>query len=318
MRAPDFWRHDGAAVRLLAPAAALYAGAGRLRWALTRPWRAPVPVVCVGNVVAGGAGKTPVALALARRLAARGRAVHVLGRGYGGCQRGPLRVDPGRHDARAVGDEALLLARAAPAWIARDRRAGVAAAAAAGAALVILDDGFQDPAVVKDLSLLVIDGGYRFGNGRVIPAGPLREPVARALARADALVVIDGDGTPAGFAGAVLRASIEPAADLDDLAGAPVFAFAGIGRPEKFFAMLRRLGVTLDATRAFPDHHVYTVDQIMTLVEDAARLGARPVTTEKDWVRLPEDARVMVTPVPVTLRWHDEAALDHLLARPSP
>jgi tetraacyldisaccharide 4'-kinase len=209
----------------------------------------------------------------------------------------------------------LLLARAAPTWVARDRRAGVAAAAQAGADIVVLDDGFQDPAVAKDLSLLVIDGTYRFGNGRVIPAGPLREPVGRALARADALVVIDGDGAPAGFAGTVLRASIEPVPDLADVAGGPLLAFAGIGRPDKFFSMLRRLGANLVATHPFPDHHVYSVDQIMTLVEHAARLGARPVTTEKDWVRLPEEARLMVTPIPVTLRWQDETALDRLLDR---
>lgn len=317
MRAPEFWARDGVATRLLAPFGAAYAAAGRLRWATTTPWRAPIPVVCVGNAVAGGAGKTPVALDLAGRLAARGRAVHLLGRGYRGRLAGPVRVDPARHAARDVGDEALLLARAAPTWVARDRRAGVAAAHAAGADLVVLDDGFQDPAVAKALALLVVDGAYGYGNGRVMPAGPLREPLGRALARADAVVII-GDGEADAGDRPMLRARLEPAIDLFDLAVGPVFAFAGIGRPAKFFAMLRRLGLTVAGTRAFPDHHAYTVDETMDVVETAHRLGARPVTTEKDLVRLPDDARLMVMAIPVALAWDDAAALDRLLDRVAP
>ncbi len=174
MRAPEFWQSDGALARLLAPLGAAYGLAGRLRRARARPAACGVPVVCIGNLVAGGAGKTPVALAVAGRLQDQGRAVQLLTRGYGGRARGPLRVEPGRQGAAEVGDEALLLAARAPTWVARDRAAGAAAAVAAGAEVLVMDDGFQNPALAKDLSLLVVDGASGFGNGRVMPAGPAR------------------------------------------------------------------------------------------------------------------------------------------------
>lgn len=318
MRTPEFWYGDGVLARLLAPFGWLYALAGALRWRLARRAHAPVPVIVVGNAVAGGAGKTPVAIAVARNLAARGVAVHLLARGYGGRLHGPARVDPGL-GVRDVGDEALLLARVAPTWIARDRRAGVAAAVASGAAAVVLDDGLQDPSLAWDLALLVVDGAQGFGNGRVIPAGPLREPAARALARADASVLVGPDDAGLGRSLAssgkpVLLGALEPTIELFDLADRPVLAFAGIGRPAKFFAMLRRLGLQVAATESFADHHVYDEDEVMRLVERAARLGARPVTTEKDAVRLPADAHLMVRTVPVAFVWDDTAALDRLLA----
>lgn len=320
MRTPDFWASDGPLARLLAPFGAGYALAGAVRWRLVRPWRPSARIVCVGNAVAGGAGKTPVAIALARRLALRGGAVHIVASGYRGATRGPTRVDLERHDARAVGDEALLLARAAPTWVARDRRAGVAAAIDAGATMIVLDDGLQDPAVVKDLALMVVDGGQGFGNGRVIPAGPLREPWARCAERADAFVVIGPDETGSArrlerTRKPVLGARLEPTIELFELADRAVLAFAGIGQPAKFFAMLRRLGLRVVAARPFPDHHRYDEDTIMRLVEEAVALGARPVTTEKDFVRLPEDARRLVTAIPVELAWEDEAELDRVLAR---
>jgi tetraacyldisaccharide 4'-kinase len=314
MRAPEFWDRDGRLARALAPTGWAFAFAGRLRRALARPWRAPVRVLCVGNAVAGGAGKTPVVIDLARRLTARGRAVHILGTGYSGRERGPLRVDPKIHDARAVGDEALLLARACPTWIARDRRAGIAAAAAAGASVVLLDDGHQDSRIVKDASLPVIDADYWLGNGRVVPAGPLREPWRRALARASAIALI-GEATPgvAEWGGPVLRGRLEPAIDLFDVAARPVLAFAGIGRPAKFFAMLDRLGLRVVERHAFPDHHVFDEDTVMRLVEAAAAKGATPVTTEKDFVRLREEARFMITPIPVAVVWADEALVESWL-----
>src|SRR5437764_3262739 len=197
MRAPEFWHEPpGLAANLLAPVGAAWDIAARLRRAVARPYRAPLPVVCVGNLVAGGSGKTPIVLSLAGMLREAGIAVHIVTRGYGGDLAGPVRVDPGRHDAIAVGDEALLLAAQAPCWVARDRAAGIAAAAEAGAAIVLLDDGFQNPSVAKDLSLVVVDSEYGFGNGRVMPAGPLREPVAPGLARADAIVLIGDAPAP--------------------------------------------------------------------------------------------------------------------------
>lgn len=317
MRAPEFWRRDGLAPTLLAPLAWGFEAAGRARRSIVRPVRAPVPVVCVGNLVAGGAGKTPVAIGVGARLAERGRSIHFLTRGYGGRARGPLRVDPTRHTARDVGDEALLLAAIAPTWVARDRPAGANAAAAAGAGVVVMDDGFQNPAIAKDLSLVVIDSGYGFGNGRVIPAGPLREGVAGGLARADAVVLVGASGRDERLAAydlPVLHAEVEPAPGSEALAARPVLAFAGIARPEKFFATLGGMGCRLVGRHAYPDHHRYTADEIMRLCEAAHEKGATPVTTEKDYVRLPEEARPMVEVLRVRLVWSEPAALDRLLA----
>jgi tetraacyldisaccharide 4'-kinase len=319
VRAPDYWRRRTVTPFVLMPAAWLTALAGALRQRLVRPWRAPVPVVCAGNLVAGGAGKTPLALALGDRLKASGVAVHFLTRGYGGREAGPLRVEPQRHTFREVGDEALLLARLAPTWVARDRRRGAAAAAAAGADLLVMDDGFQNPSLEKDLSFVAIDGGYGFGNRLVLPAGPLREPVARGLARADAAVMIGADRAelrgrlPRNLP--VLEAQLVPGPEGELLAGRSLVAFAGIGRPDKFFQTLNALGAELVEAVPFPDHHVYKPDDIMWLAEIAATLGTRPVTTLKDFVRLPEEAKPMIDTLSVTLEFTDEAALDALLAR---
>ena len=319
VRAPDFWRSDGPISAALTPLAALYTAGGVLRRALVEPRRAAVPVICVGNLVAGGAGKTPVALSLARELRVHHRIdAHLLAKGYGGRERGPLRVDPATHDAAAVGDEALLLAAAAPTWVARDRRGAVRVAAQAGAEMIVLDDGFQDPSLAKDLSLVVVDGGYGFGNARVLPAGPLREPVGAGLARADAVVLVGSDTArvaetlPPGLP--LLRTRLVPAPGAERLAGKAVFAFAGIGRPEKFFTTLGEIGCRVVATRSFPDHHPYRPEEIMQVCEEAATLGAVPVTTAKDAVRLPPSARAMVETFSVTLEWSDPDALEALLA----
>ncbi len=317
MRAPDFWhRPDAGAAALLSPFSCLWHVAGAARRGLTRPWRAPVPVVCVGNLVAGGAGKTPVALSLAALLGARGAAVHMLSRGHGGTLGGPVLVDPAIHSARDVGDEPLLLAQAAPTWVARDRAAGARAAVAAGAGLLLMDDGFQNPGLEKDLSLLVVDGGYGFGNGRVIPAGPLREPVETGLARASAVVILGEDtcGVAAMLRGGppILRAQLR----LDgaaDLIGKRVLPFAGIGRPEKFYTSLRALGCEVVAHWDFADHHPYTPEEVMGIWDEAKARNAIAVTTAKDFVRLPEDARTLVRAVEVTVDWADQAALDRLL-----
>jgi tetraacyldisaccharide 4'-kinase len=318
VRAPDFWRRQGVASALLAPAGWLSSLATRLRlWTVT-PWRAPERVLCVGTLVAGGAGKTPVVLNLGARLIKSGVRVHFVGRGYGGSAAGPLRVDVAKHDAATVGDEALLLARAAPTWIAHDRVAGVRAAT--GADVVILDDGLQDPSVAKDFSLAVVDGRYGFGNRRVIPAGPLRESVRSGLARADALVVIGVDkaGVVADAAVRdrgipVLQATVKPGPEATRLTDKPVVAFAGIGRPEKFFDTLEGLGCRVAAKRAFADHHPFTSGEIERLKTDARKRDARLVTTEKDAVRLPMATRDGIEVLTITLVWSDELALDGLL-----
>lgn len=314
--APEHWAHDGLAARLLQPFAWCYAAAGTARQHFTRPQHAPVPVVCIGNLVAGGAGKTPVALSIAGILERHGTRPHFLSRGYGGRFAGPLLVDPSRHGAADVGDEPLLLAAAAPTWIARDRIAGARAAAAAGAKLLIMDDGFQNPTIAKDLSLIVIDGSYGFGNSYVMPAGPLREPIERGLARADAVVLLGDDehGVSAHLgATPVLRAGLRPVID-ESLRRHPIVAFAGIGRPAKFFRTLDELGARIVARRSFPDHHRYTEAELTALAHTAKAADALLVTTAKDAVRLTEAWRARVTVLPIIVAWQDEAALFGLLA----
>ncbi len=318
--APAFWgKEPGLAAALLLPIGAAWDAAGRLRRALARPYRPPVPVICVGNLVAGGAGKTPVALALAARLIARKVGVHFVTRGYGGRLAGPLQVDPARHDAAAVGDEALLLAARAPCWVARDRAAGALVAAAAGAKAILLDDGFQSPMVAATLALIVVDAAYGFGNGRVMPAGPLREDLRRGLARADGVVLLAADGgtrrplpIDAESGRPIVPAVLAPVAG-GRLAGSRVVAFAGIGRPAKFFATLHGLGVELVGARHFPDHHRFTFGELAELHRTAARENARLVTTAKDFVRLPPGARAGIEVLEVEVRWPDPAALDGLL-----
>jgi tetraacyldisaccharide 4'-kinase len=315
--APEFWDRSGLAARLLQPFAWGHAAAGAARRALARPWRAPVPVLCVGNLVVGGAGKTPVVLDLARRFAAAGRRPQILSRGYGGHLAGPVAVDPARHGAAEVGDEPLLLAAAAPTWVARDRAAGARAAVAAGADLLLLDDGFQNPALAKDLSLVVVDGGYGFGNGRVLPAGPLREPVAAGLGRADAVVLMGEDRAgvlPLVAGRPVLRARLAPA-DPGAVAGRRVVAVAGIGRPSKFFATLEAAGATIAARRAFADHHAYAEGELAALAGLAAAHDAALVTTAKDAAGLTPAWRERVLVLEVRVAWADEAALQALLAR---
>ena len=198
MTPPDFWQSKNLISDCLMPLGWLYDSLGQWRFANTRPARAPCPVICVGNLNIGGTGKTPVVAALAEALIQEGQRVHILSRGYGGqlATRDPLRVDPALHTAAGVGDEPLLLSHRAPVWIGRDRVRSARAAHAAGANLLIMDDGFQNPALAKDFSLLVIDAGVGFGNRRVIPAGPLRETIHNGLARADLLVSIGSDAPP--------------------------------------------------------------------------------------------------------------------------
>lgn len=307
MKAPAFWTHDGVLARALVPLGYFYALGGRMRRAAATAWQAPVPVVCVGNLTAGGTGKTPAAIAIARRLLILGRKPVLVSRGYRGRLAGPVRVDPASHTASEVGDEPLLLAEAAPTIVAKDRLSGVRAAIDLGAEVIVLDDGFQDPRLTHDLALVVVDGGAGFGNGRVLPAGPLREPVAAGLARADAVILI-GDGTVATER-PVLRARLVPTDAALRFQGHKVLAFAGIGRPQKFFDTLAEIGAEVVATRAFPDHHPYDEDDAARLIEDAAQRAAEPVTTRKDWVRLPVSAKPLVSVLDVDLVFADEDAL---------
>jgi len=272
-------------------------------------------VLCVGNLTAGGTGKTPVAIALGLMLMARGKRIVFLTRGYGGRLGGAIVVDPQRHGAAEVGDEALLLAAHAPTIVARNRGDGARLADSLSADVILMDDGFQNFQIAKDLSLVVVDAAAGFGNGRLIPAGPLRESVARGLSRADAIVLM-GDGTPQlpPFAGAILHAQLSPNT-LEALRGRSILAFAGIGRPEKFFDTLRAIGGIVIAAQAFPDHHRFTPTEISTLKDAADAAQAMLVTTAKDYVRIGTALRQNILPVPVQAVFSDEHAVTVLLDR---
>ncbi len=293
-KAPAFWWRNGgsAAAMALWPAARLWGAASA--WRMQRPphYRPPVPVICVGNFVVGGAGKTPTAIALARIARGRGLRAGLLASGYGGREVGPLLVDPESHNADRVGDEALLLAAAGPTVVAKDRAAGARRLVEEGVDLIVMDDGFQNPALAKDLSLVVVDAAVGIGNGRVVPAGPLRAPLQLQLQCADALLVV-GDGTAAEplvraaarSGRATLRGHLRPTR-ARGWRKEPILAFAGIGRPEKFFATLAEAHAPVVRTVSFPDHHRYTDAEAAELLAAAEAEKLRLVTTEKDHVRL--------------------------------
>jgi tetraacyldisaccharide 4'-kinase len=277
-----------------------------------------IPVFCIGNYHVGGAGKTPATLALVQLLRERAETPVVLSRGYGGALRGPVSVDPRRHSAADVGDEPLMMARSVPVVVAHDRVEGAALARSRNASVILMDDGFQNPAIVKDVSLIVIDGHRGLGNGRVFPAGPLRAPLPPQLARTDALIIV-GAGTAAdGVVDAitaqgvpVLRAHLVPDdTALAALRGKRVLAFAGIGDPARFFATLRAGGIDVAVERAFADHHPFSPGEIGALVTEAGREGLTAVTTEKDFVRLGATSGTeAIVPFAVTMQFDDPARL---------
>ena len=325
---PRWWyvrdRAPAAASRaLLTPVSWIWAAVTARRIARTTPIDPGVPVICVGNLTAGGTGKTPVVRELLRRLRARHVDAHGLSKGYGGSLEGPLRVDPALHTAAQVGDEPLMLAGDAPVWISRNRANGALAAAWAGAQALVMDDGHQNPSVKKTLSLVVVDGETRnnewpLGDGAVFPAGPLREPLAVGLARADAVIVMlpsDLDAPDpelmALFPGKrVLVARMAPVAPPPS---GPQVGFAGVGKPWKVERSLQAAGCDLKDFAPFPDHMAYDERTLQALVDRAADFSAGLVTTEKDWARLPAKWRAQITAWPVAAVFEDEAALEALI-----
>lgn len=303
MKTPAFWQQRGLFASLLTPAAWAYGIGAWLDRRMTTPLRAPLPVISIGNVTAGGAGKTPFALALAPMLQTLGEAPHYVTRGYGASPQQAHAVSA--DDAwQAVGDEALLLARVAPTWVGRKRLASAQAACAAGASVIVCDDALQHHALYKDVSVLVIDGAYGLGNGRLLPAGPLREPFAAALARCDAVVIIGDDrhGLTARIALPIFKATIEPMLEARNVQGKRFAAFAGIAHPQKFYDTLRALGGEIVATRDFADHHPYSTDDVAALQQWAVAHDAQLITTEKDAVKWPLRARDVLQTLPVMLK----------------
>jgi tetraacyldisaccharide 4'-kinase len=323
MRAPDFWQTGlGPWPHILAPLGCLYGAIGLAERFITRTQASGVPVICIGNLTAGGTGKTPVALNICNRLQSLGIDAHFLSRGYGGHLPGPVRIDPEHHTVEDVGDEPLLLAHSNPAWVARNRIQGARAARAAGANALILDDGFQDPHIAKDLSLIVIDGASGFGNGRLIPAGPLRETVTHGLGRADGVIIMGEDRL--GMAGKlknafqglpIMNAHLRPVLTPSPYKGKKIMGFAGIGRPEKFRETLLAIGAELESFYGFPDHHPYVDREIAILLEKAKELDAIAITTAKDHVRITDaDQREQIDVLDVEVAFENEAVLNALLA----
>ncbi|UWU91826.1 tetraacyldisaccharide 4'-kinase [Bradyrhizobium sp. CB1015] len=324
MREPAFWyRPRSLQSYALWPLGALY-GAITGRRMLRQGLDAGIPVICVGNYHVGGAGKTPTVLALTKLLRELGETPVVLSRGYGGRLTGPVMVDRARHTAADIGDEPLMMSRDVPVAVARDRFDGVALAKSQGATVIVMDDGFQNPGLLKDASLIVIDTERGLGNGKVFPAGPLRAPLDVQLARTDALVLI-GDGNAANDVAAEiakrnkpeLRARLKPdAASLAQLLGKRVFAFAGIGDPGRFFRTLRASGIDVARTRAFADHHMFSEGEIAALAADAQREQLTLVTTEKDLARLRgrEGVPDGIVPFAVQLEFDDAAKLRQLIS----
>jgi tetraacyldisaccharide 4'-kinase len=325
MREPAVWHRPSSLLsRLLIPIGALY-GAIAARRLMRTGMRAEVPVICVGNYHVGGAGKTPTVIALAGILRSLGETPVVLSRGYGGRLHGPLCVDPHRHTAADVGDEPLMMAGTIPVIVSWQRAEGIAPARALGASVILLDDGFQNPALAKDISLIVIDGDRGLGNKRIFPAGPLRAPLPPQLARTDALVIV-GTGAAAddvavrikARGGPVLRARLIPdEASVATLRGRRVYAFAGIGDPPRFFRSLRACGIDVVAERVFADHHPFSQRDVTDLQTAAERDGLTLVTTEKDLVRLRsenfEAFAQAVVPFAVTLAFDNEPVLRSFL-----
>lgn len=328
MQRPDFWESKNWKSRALSPFAWLFQRMSHRR--ITRPseFRADCPVICVGNITVGGSGKTPVVLALAEIFIKWGIETHILSRGYGGSlsTKKVTKVDPLRHHAREVGDEPLLLSQKlrgkVPVWIGRDRRHSSKAACATGAKCLVMDDGFQNPALHKDFAMLVFDDGYGIGNGACLPAGPLRESLSHALDRCDALIVIKraktknqsllknlrilSRGKP--IFTAKLQANVElPPQDLD------YFAFAGIGQPQKFFEDLQTHGYSIRKRRSFPDHHPYSAGDIRQLCDQALREDLRLITTEKDLIKIPARWHDQISCLPVSLLWDDPEEIEKQL-----
>lgn len=317
-RAPRFWFEQSSwRAALLAPLGFCYAQITALAQALTKPEKMPVPVICIGNVTLGGAGKTPVVASLAAQLQKLGHTPHIISRGYGGAAQGPVQVDPALHHAGTVGDEPLLLAQTAPTWVAKNKVMGARAAIAAGATIILLDDGLQNNSLYKNFSFLVIDGLLGLGNEQVFPAGPLREDFSAAYQKAHVVVITSAAPSllleRLGHDKPVLK-TVSETFSTENLQGKNLYAFSGIAHPDKFFKGLTRAGALIKGAQSFPDHHRFSNAELAAIKERAARLNAVPATTMKDAMRLTSAQRQGFLLCALRLIWQDEAALINILA----
>ena len=314
MQKPDFWTKCGLLSNSLLPVSWLYDITSKAARRSSPTWKAPIPVICIGNLTMGGTGKTTVAISICQKLVERGQRPHFLSRGYGRQTTAIQRVDPSKHGIDDVGDEPLLLAQVAPVWVNRDRVIAAKRACAEGATCIIMDDGFQNPGLYKDYSFLVFDGPYGIGNGRIFPAGPMREHLKDGCDRADTAVIIGQDfkSISSTLTLPIANAEILPQKPLD-LNERRVAAFAGIGRPEKFFQTLREMGAELILKKSFPDHHCFSKTEIEDLLLEASKLTGELFTTEKDYVRIPKELREHIVSVPVKLVWGDSRIIDQAL-----
>ncbi len=316
LHAPRFWFEPPSLLsRILTPAAFIYHAIGSFLRTRVTPYKASVPVICVGNVVVGGSGKTPVVRTLVGHLKTLGFTPHIISRGYGGYLSGPVQVDPALHTLGEVGDEPLLLSPIAPVWVAKDKVAGAKAAIAAGATVLILDDGLQNPSLHKDINFLVVDATRAFGNECVLPAGPLREPLSDALSKTTAIIWIGSghDALRAQLAKQkpLLTAAATTVGITDELKGQNLFAFCGLGNTNKFYDGLRASGANVVKTTDFPDHYVWSTYEIRKLLDEAKALNATPVTTAKDAVRIPPSLRGSILICDVDIQFADSAGLEN-------
>lgn len=327
MKAPKFWYKDSMLGNILGPLGYFYGVITSWRLMISHSWKAKVPVVCVGNLVVGGAGKTPTAIAVAQYFMQLDLRPVFLTRGYGGSERGPLLVTPEYKRLNTVGDEATLLASVAPTIVARHRISGCQLAESIGAQVIIMDDGYQDPSIYKDISLLVVDGHDFFGNCHLLPVGPLRETIPKGLARASAIIVVEWrkSALDSAFKHShylsfiarqklpILRAYLAPGKEATSLSGRRIVAFAGISRPLKFFTTLETIGAVLVERFSFPDHKIYTTTEIQLILDRARVLHAVPVTTTKDAARLSPEYRKKVVALTVAITWSDTTVLKDIL-----
>ena len=319
LQIPKFWNDDTLSSKILAPLAWLYGKIVVLRSQNPKPEKIDIPIICIGNVIIGGAGKTPVAMAIAKILIRDGVNVHFLTRGYKGSLKGPVEVNSKIHNFEDVGDEALLLSKISKTWISHNRYLGADAASKAGAQTIIMDDGFQNSSIFKDSSFLVVDGGYGFGNKKLIPAGPLREKIDHAIKRADAAIIIGKDRRniiqEIGGKIKIIRGRIRVNKKYHSLKNKNCLAFCGIGMPEKFFSTLESIGVKIKKKYTFPDHHKYSSEEIDQICKAGKNLKAEIITTEKDFMRLPKKPSMKIKTLPITIEWEKKEEVIKLLRK---